>query len=432
VTNLVVVVADDMRHDHVQYMPNLQRWLTDRGTTFTEARCNLPVCQPARVGLMSGQLSRDHGDIEVGFEGSVFEAHDNTVAAWIAGAGYRCGLFGKYINGVDELGGIDAPVGWSRWEQFTDDHSQEDFTVRRDRQGKVRVRGKYQTEHLGDRTAEFIAAGPTPFFAYLAPRHAHAPVSPHPDDLHAWTYERCLEVPLLDASTKPPWVQELPVLTDADWSKVQRNFRGRLRELNALDRMLATVMEALDAEGALDDTIVVFTSDNGVHQGEQRRQGDATKGGPYEVGLHVPLIAAGPGFGAGTQVDDPVYAHQDITATLLDVAGVTAGLPRQAGLSLRAIAADPASFAQRALLHESIAEGGLRDGDGVTTGPRHALGHWKLFRYPSARRGTPPTHYELYDLAADPDELVNLADVPAQRANRDLLEGLLDGLLTQA
>src|SRR5690606_19251477 len=122
--------------------------------------------------------------------------------------------------------------------------------------------------------------------------------------------------------------------------------------------------------GRLDDTVVVFTSDNGVHQGEQRRPGDGTKGGPYDVGLRVPLLVAGPGFEPGPDITVPVYNSVDITATVVDVAGASPGRPSPAGVSLRAIAADPAAYAQRTLVHEVAAV--LVSGDGVTTGPDHA------------------------------------------------------------
>ncbi|MEZ5178278.1 MAG: hypothetical protein R2746_08335 [Acidimicrobiales bacterium] len=82
----------------------------------------------------------------------------------------------------------------------------------------------------------------------------------------------------------------------------------------------------------------------------------------------------------------PVYATQDVTATVVAIAGAAAGLAAQAGVDLRRLL-EPDADRQRVLLHEIGAEGYDATGDGVTTGPGHRLGHQKLFRYPSVRSG---------------------------------------------
>ena len=121
---------------------------------------------------------------------------------------------------------------------------------------------------------------------------------------------------------------------------------------------------------------------------------------------------------------------QDLAATALKVAGATAGLPNQTGVSLVDIADSPGTYADRVLLHE-IGQGfGTVTGDGLTTGPDHATGFRKLFRYPSVRSGSAdPYVYEAYDLDTDPDELENWADSEARRPERDALEAQLNALL---
>lgn len=429
-TNVVLIMADDMRYDHLPYLANVRTLLQEPGRTFTGARCNVALCQPNRIGLFTGQLSRDHGELGIGYRGSAFEDHDNGVARWMSDTGYRCGLMGKYINYWDSsfIRGIDAPKGWKTWRQLTSAKSAAEWDVHEEI-GSFTIRDVYQTDYLAEQAAMFMD-GKDPWFCYLAPQNPHAPFSPHPRDLHAWPHERFREVPLPDASTKPPWVQALPELTLDQWAALQQGFRGRLRELSAVDRLVGDVVEHLRKAGTLDDTVIIFSSDNGVHQGEQRRVGEGTKAGPYDVGLRVPLVVRGPGFGPGPHIDVPIYSMQDLTATLVDLAGAEPGFPHQAGLSLRRIVADPAAHASRTLLHEIGIEGYDTTGDGITTGPRHELGYLKLFRYPSVRSKLPgPYTYELYDLADDPDELVNLADRPDHRSVRDTLERQLLDLL---
>ncbi len=168
----------------------------------------------------------------------------------------------------------------------------------------------------------------------------------------------------------------------------------------------------------LADTVVIFTSDNGVHHGEHRRLGPGTKSGPYDVGLHVPLVIRGPGIEPGPAITAPVLAFQDVAATILDVGDATAGLPNQAGTSLLQIYANPSAYSERILLHE-IAEGFYsQTGDGITTGPESTRGFRKLYRYPSVRENPAgPFIYEAYDLDTDPDELVSWADDPARLAS---------------
>lgn len=428
-TNVLLIIADDMRADHLPYVPNVRRLIQEPGRTFTGARCNVALCQPNRVGLMSGQLSRDHGDLSVGIDGSVFEGHDDAIAAWLADEGYRCGLMGKYINYWDGVftGGLDAPKGWTTWRQILLERTQADYDVHRE-SDVITVKDRYETDYLAEQAKAFVA-GDDPWCLFLTPEQPHAPFSPHPDDLHAWSQARCRTVRLPDATAKPPWIRDLPPLNTKDWSFIQQSFRGRLRELTAVDRLVGEVIDELDRRGTLDDTVIIFSSDNGVHQGEQRRGGDSTKAGPYDPALRVPLLVRGPGFEPGPDIDVPVYPMQDINATLLDIADATAGLPAQAGTSLRAIADDPAAHRQRVLLHE-IGQGYESTGDGITTGPGHELGYRKLFRFPAVRtRRSGPRTYEMYDLAEDPDELVNLADQPDRRAERDALEAQLDRLL---
>lgn len=427
-TNLLLVMADDMRVDHLPAMAQVRRLVQDRGVTFTASRCNLALCQPNRIGLLTGQLTRDHHNITIGYQGVDLD-HDDTVARALAEAGYRCGLFGKYLNATDEIAGtIPRPRGWDTWRELGRERGPSDYDVRAD-EALGPVAGTYQTDYLADEVADFVA-GPEPWFAYVAPRQPHAPYAPRPQDLHAWAHVRLSIPDDEDFASKPAWMHDRPPLTVADRAEIEQGLRGRLRELSAVDDMVGRILAAVDLAGATDRTVVIFTADNGVHQGEQRRLGEGTKGGPYDVGLRVPLVVAGPGFAPRPPVDVPVYASQDLTATLLDVAGASPRLHHQAGISLRTIVRGGPTLDRRVLLHEIGSDSYDITGDGITTGPRHPLGYLKLFHYPSRRFAPRPTFVEAYDLAADPRERVSIAHDPARRPTLDALDRLLDDLLT--
>ena len=152
-------------------------------------------------------------------------------------------------------------------------------------------------------------------------------------------------------SDKPPWIQALPPLTAADKKKIQFRRPSEPARGAAVDDMVRKIIEGM-APDVLANTIVVFTSDNGVHYGEHRRRGAGTKAGPYEVGLRVPLLVRGPGFAPGPTITAPAMVFQDLPATFFQAAAPAAGLPHQTGVSLVDVCVQPARTHQRVLLHE--------------------------------------------------------------------------------
>ena len=426
--NILIVIADDMRLDWLRFMPKVRKLIQAPGRTFTQARCNVGLCQPSRVGLHTGQMSKNNNELGVGFHGTEFKDLNNFVGEWMRASGYHCGMFGKFINFWDGFGGVNAPAGWDTWVEFAGGGAANpyDFKVHLN-SGTQRIKGTYDADYLASRASEFVRNSDLPFFCILAPSQPHEPFTPRADLAHLYGDLTWRFVDEVDVSDKPSWIQALPPLTRSDRDGINKAVRGALRELAAVDDMVGTVLAAIPP-ARLAETIIVFTSDNGVHYGEHRRFG-GDKSGPYDVTLHVPLVIRGPGFAPGPDVTAPVMVFQDLTATALKLAKATPGLPNQAGVSLVDVCANPASYAPRAILHE-IGEGFFGSGDGVTTGPDHPVGFRKLFRYPSVRSGlSGPYLYEAYDLDTDPNELVNWADDAARRPERDALEAQLNSLL---
>ncbi len=424
--NIVVIIADDMRYDHLQFMPNVQSLIQAPGRTFTQGRCNVPLCQPSRVGLMTGQMSKHNNELHIGFNGTALTDNNNCLGKWIRDAGYRCGYFGKYVNFWDGVGGIDAPEGYSTWRELVGASDGYEFDVHLNT-GTTHVSGTYETDYLADEFGAFVA-GSEPFFAIVGTRLPHAPFNPPTEFEDDWLSYDWPIVDEVDVSDKPSWIQALPAMTEENRLQVLEDVRGTLRELLAVDAMIARLIDSIAS--VLPNTIVVFTSDNGVHQGEHRRYTAAKKSGPYDVTLRVPLLVRGPGFAPGPDVTAPVMVFQDLCATLLASARGTAGLPNQSGVPLNNVVLNPATHAQRVLLHE-IGNGYVTaSGNGMTTGPDHTLGFRKLYRYPSVRQApTGPFTYEAYDLDTDPDEFSNWAGDETRRGERDVLEAELNALL---
>ena len=183
------------------------------------------------------------------------------------------------------------------------------------------------------------------------------------------------------------------------------------------------MVDTLEQAGVLDDTVIVYTSDNGFLQGEHRFRDAKTL--PYEEAIHVPLVVRGPGFPAGATAPQ-LTANIDLAPTVLDLAGVE-GSRVLDGESLLPLAGEPSPPPDDRAIYLQNGPGGHEAG--TETSALGAVPHWDGVRVP----GYTYVEYdrggrELYDLAADPWQLENRAGDPAfaplERHLADLLEQL--------
>jgi arylsulfatase A-like enzyme len=417
--NVLVVLADDQRFDFLEYMPNTRNLIAFRGRHFEHARCNVAVCEPSRVSLLTGQYSIHHGAGEVPWETVPTHDHSNTIGAWMQAAGYRTGLMGKYLNGTPPL--IPKPGGWDTWLQLTGAGEYDGFGFQVCDGVTLSTPDQFQIDYLRDQATAFIQ-GSEPWFLLWTPTSPHGPFHPDPRDHFAWSHVRWPLVVEDDVSDKPSWIASQPPLTEAALSSFRATARGQLREATGVDRALGEIIGSL-APAVLDNTVIVYSSDNGLTYGEHRLPFVGNfKNCAYDVGMRVPLVIRGPGFPVGVS-GEPVTIAPDLTATVLAVADASPGLPVD-GIDLRDMIANPSAYADRRLLHHrgpAQNNGTAPRAFGVTTRTR------KLFR--SDVPSESPDRYEAYDLDTDPDELSNWANDPDRRAERDSLEADLDALL---
>ena len=417
--NILLVLADDMRADFLRFAPQIEARLGAGGRRVSAARANVSLCQPYRVGLLTGQWSERHKMLGNGDTRIV--PHDDTIGRWVQEAGYRTALIGKYLNGAPVM--RPKPAGWTVWRQLLGDadpaayervgYSVNDGT-------RTTQPSAPEVDYLRDEAVAFVA-GAQPWFCLLTPTAPHFPFQQEPADATRWS-DLDWETPDdVDVSDKPSWYASLPPLSDDKKAGFRDQARGQAREVSGVDRALMEVLDSLDA-AALANTVVIFSSDGGLSYGDHRSPfGGASKNDFYECNQRVPLICHGPGFTPGTSTA-PVSPEADIAATVLALAGARAGQPGD-GIDLRAIQDHPREHAPRHLLHERGGGGGNNpnpySGLCVTTGTR------KLMRW-TGQVGH--DRYEAYDLDADPDELESWAFDPARRAERDALEVELDRL----
>ena len=123
-----------------------------------------------------------------------------------------------------------------------------------------------------------------------------------------------------DVSDKPAWVRSFPELSPNQIALIDERYRRRLRSLLAVDEMVASLVQTLEETGTLDNTYIVFSSDNGYHLGEHRLP--VGKSTPYDESVRVPLIVRGPGVPAGVNVDQ-IALNTDLAPTFAELAGAT-------------------------------------------------------------------------------------------------------------
>ena len=417
--NVLIILSDDQRFDFLEYMPNTRNLLAFQGRTFEHVRCNVAVCEPTRVSLITGQYSIHHGAGEDPWDTVPTHDHNNTIGAWMQAAGYRTGLIGKYLNGTPPL--MPKPGGWDTWLQFDETSGYNPFGYQVCDGVTLTAPSQFQMDYVHDQ-AEAFMGGSEPWFLLLTPTSPHFPFDPDPRDLFAWSDVRWPLVIEDDVSDKPSWIANQPPLPESALANFRATARAQLREATALDRAIGDIIGTIAP--VLDHTVVVYSSDNGLTYGEHRLPFVGIfKNTAYDPGMRVPLVIRGTDFPVGVSTE-PVTMAPDITATVLGVAGAAPGLPAD-GIDLRNMIANPSSYTARQLLHHRgpAAEFGTAPrADGITTLTR------KLFRSTELPLDS-PDRYEAYDLDIDPNEFNNWGNDPSRLDERNSLEAALDALL---
>jgi N-acetylglucosamine-6-sulfatase len=329
--NIVFILADDMRKDDLKYMPKTLSVLRDKGMSFSNAFVSNALCCPTRATIMRGQYSHNTGVWTNKGSSGGLQAYRNkgnekdNMATRLDAAGYRTGLFGKYLNGYP--GTTDEPPGWDSWFAHTDGAPYYDYKINYD--GRIIHYGStsadYETDVIADHAKTFIGASANagvPFFAYVAPRAPHSPTTPATRDKHAYDGLKARRLPSFNeknVADKPPWIRKLPRLSDAKKAKIDNRAEKRAETLQALDDLVAGIVGKLGERGVLSNTYVFFTSDNGWHGGEHRIPKEKVR--PYEEDIRMPLLVRGPGVEAHRQAHKLVL-DTDYLPTFTSLAGV--------------------------------------------------------------------------------------------------------------
>ncbi len=318
------ILTDDQTIDSLASMAKTRKLLVRRGTRFTDYNVVQPLCCPARASFLTGQYPHNHGvlnnQLPFGYAAMDFS---RTIYTALDDDGYRTGWIGKVLNAEGDSG-IAPERGFDEW--LVPLHAEEgsdmfDYALSDD--GTIREwTGAFQNRVYAGRALDFIAtAGDAPFLLTLAVHSPHW--SPCPEDIQ----RRCPPQPApADLGrfddARYPFGPDFEGGRDAR-REANEYWRRELESLQSVDRIVGSLIGELRRTGRLDDTYVIFQSDNGMLHGEH---GMFDKNVPWDRSVRVPLVIRGPGFDAGSRRRD-LTANVDVPATILDAAGVPSPLP---------------------------------------------------------------------------------------------------------
>jgi N-acetylglucosamine-6-sulfatase len=448
--NVVVIMSDDQTEDSMRYMPRTRSLVGGRGATFKTSVTNWPLCCPSRATFLTGQYAHNHGVLGNQAPNGGFGRlrADETLPVWLRRAGYFTAHVGKFLNGY-ERSPVGVPPGWSEWHgskrtylfygyQLFENGAAQIYGSTNEDPDDPAEPGTYSGDVYTDKAVELIqrrAPDEQPFFlslAYLAP-HSGGPnpdapnqsrcqwtAKPAPRHIGAFDSEPLPTPPSFneaDVSDKPAGLASRAPLTGEELGRITRRYRCRAESLLAIDEGVERVISTLRATGELDDTLVVYTSDNGFFHGEHRIANGKNR--VYEEAIRVPLLMRGPGIPKGVAVAEPAI-NADLAPTIVDAANAQAGVAMD-GRSLLGPAAHPRRLSGRELLIEQ--DNGIDDDDNVN-GVFYGAVRNARYTYVANRSG----EIELYDLDADPFQLINRAGDPAYAEAQAALAARLAGL----
>ena len=403
--NILFLLTDDQRWDmfgvggnQIVETPNMD-WLAHHGTRFRNHFVTTAICAVSRASIFTGLYARCHG-IHNFRPGFTPEQHEYSYPVRLRKeAGYRTGFIGKY--GVGPADAVEA--AGKHYDYF------EGFPG----QGKYIVEGRdHMSRHIGNQAVEFLdgsnANDPWSLSISFKAPHVQDGVPPYflndplYDDLHRerripefphmdGEYYLSLPDALKNSENRVRWEQRFgnPEL----WEESVKRY---YRLIHGVDVQIGRLFGELENRGMLDNTVIIFSGDNGFYLGER---GFAGKWYMHEESIRTPLVVADPRRpGSHGQARNEMSLNIDIAPTILDLAGLEAPASMN-GRNLNPLVDGERPAWRSEWFYEHLFERhNIPKSEGVRTES------WKYFQFPELD----PVHEEMYHLTRDPQEDYNL------------------------
>ncbi len=462
-TNILFILTDDQgawamgcSGNHELKTPNLDR-IANEGVRFENCFCVSPVCSPARASLYSGKIPSQHGvhdwiakghlsesqlsaDLRekirqdnpeyqyiwpksqlCGDEAIQYLADHKTFTDILAQNGYQCGLSGKW-----HVGDSATPqAGFTYWHTEAMGGDNYYYPVALENGEFVMKENVYVTDYITDNALDFLRNHRDPEKPFCLAVHYTAPHSPwsapcHPAE-YIQMYDDCPFETIPDLpphpwcggvdQTREEWDKKphpgvrfihakyAPIREE--WQEYRReSLRGYFAAVSAMDANVGRLLDELEAQGLREDTLVVFTSDNGSNMGHHGIFGKGNGTYPqnmYDTSVKIPGLFAQPGRIPGGRVSEELVSHYDFYDTILELAGVEYEKDEtRPGASFADLLLDKTDvFREDVVVYDEY-------------GPVRMI-RTKEWKYVYRGEEGPA---ELYDLVHDPDEYDNLVEDP--------------------
>jgi N-acetylglucosamine-6-sulfatase len=406
--NIVFVMTDDQPKDTMLAMPEVSGRVRDMGMTLSNAYVSESLCCPSRASMLRGQYPHNtdverngppNGGLQTFRRGG---KERSTVATLLNRGGYSTGLVGKYMNGYRAS---YKPPGWDYWyaraEASTPGQQVNDNGHVVNLAGKPGNWGdRFRTKAVGylDRNTNQASDGPFALFLWTGQPHLQA-------NDYADRYKRLYRRAALnpgpsfneaDVSDKPRWVRNLGRIDRRERDQLRQWRRNQLRSVRQVDDTVGDMLDLLRKRGELENTYVVFTSDNSTHMGEHRWLGNhGAKNTAYEEAANVPMFVRGPGIREGSKSDELVL-NNDLAPTFARMAR-RAPQPFVDGRSLLPLLRGRNPAWRTAVMNERPS----KDGKAIPTYHAAITARYTYVEYDTGE-------VELYDRDSDPGQLTSL------------------------
>jgi arylsulfatase A-like enzyme len=449
--NIVFIMSDDHSvravsayDDSLMQTPNIDR-IAANGIRFDRAYVGNSICGPSRATMLTGLHSHGNGFYSNEWSGA-FDGEQQTLPRLLQSAGYQTAVIGKWHLYSD-------PIGFDHWEVIHNHFEQGSYynPVFRSAEGKEETTG-YVAELVTDKANAWLeraAANSEPFFLIYNHKSPHRDWLPGPKELREWDEQARVAEPstlhrsmagevrarrearmsiadnMTDGDVKLSMGDNLTDEQERLWQsafqagneqysasdlsseevvswKYQRYIKTYMGSIKSMDREIGRLLDQLDALDLAENTIVVYTSDQGFFLGEN---GWFDKRWMDEVSSRVPLLVQWPGVIEAGSNSSAMVQNIDFAPTLLAAAGVKPDTPMH-GISLLPLLEQPGDPSERDLYYHFYENPGFH---GVARHYGIHTGRYKLIHYYRN------DEWELFDLETDPAEQLNLYNSPAHQ-----------------